>query len=107
MKTKYVVIAGLMGVTLSSMAKADINLVMVNKVGKNLYQSSDGKFIETSGCYAEAENDKAVLVFEKYACNNTIRFSSKKMCEVLDVYREANASEVIPESQVKKLKTGI
>jgi hypothetical protein len=71
---------------LSAWAHAEVNQVNVKKLEPNLYQTSDGLYIETRSCNVDTDGDKAVLTYEKYACNNNLRFSSDKTCEVEFVY---------------------
>lgn len=75
------------GVILSMGAHAETNQVNVKKVEQDLYQTSDGLYIETRFCAVDTNGDKAVLNYEKYACKNNLRFSSNKTCEVQFVYR--------------------
>lgn len=96
MNTKNGMLACMVLMTLPALANADINLIAVNKIGKNLYQSSDGKFIQTESCYEDAKNVQAVLVYEKYACHNTIRFGSDKYCDVQNVYSESKKIRLTP-----------
>lgn len=67
--------------------QAEINRVTLNKVSPNLYQTSDGAYIETNNCFADAKGIEAVLKFERYACNNNLRFSEQAICEVIDVFK--------------------
>jgi hypothetical protein len=75
------------GMILSMEAHAETNQVNVKKVEQDLYQTSDGLYIETRFCAVDTNGDKAVLNYEKYACKNNLRFSSNKTCEVQFVYR--------------------
>ncbi len=86
MKTISAMIAFGIIVTIPAWAHAEARIVTLKKVEKDLYQTNDGAFIETSGCYVEANEEPAVLNYEKYACNNTIRFGTKKTCEVVSVF---------------------
>ena len=67
-------------------AKAEISRVTLNKVSADLYQSTDGQYIETNNCFADAKGTEAVLKFKKYACHNNLRFSEETICEVLSVF---------------------
>jgi len=75
------------GMILSMWAHAETNQVNVKKVEQDLYQTSDGLYIETRFCAVDTKGDNAVLNYEKYACTNNLRFSSNKTCEVEFVFR--------------------
>lgn len=75
------------GMILSMWAHAETNRVNVKKVEQDLYRTSDGLYIETRFCAVDTNGDSAVLNYEKYACNNSLRFSSDKTCEVQSVFR--------------------
>ena len=75
------------GMILSMAAHAETNQVNVKKVEQDLYQTSDGLYIETRFCAVDTNGDNAVLNYEKYACNNKLGFSSNKTCEVHFVFR--------------------
>jgi len=75
------------GMILSMAAHAETNQVNVKKVEQDLYQTSDGLYIETSFCSVDTDGDNAVLNYVKYACTNTLRFSSNTICEVQFVFR--------------------
>ena len=75
------------GMILSMAAHAETSQVNVKKVEQDLYQTSDGLYIETRFCAVDTNGDNAVLNYEKYACNNKLRFSSHKTCEVQFVFR--------------------
>lgn len=68
-------------------AKAEISSVTIKKVSRDLYQTTDGSYIETNNCFADAKGTEAVLKFKKYACHNNLRFSEETICEVLDVFK--------------------
>ena len=68
-------------------AQAEINSVTIKKVSADLYQTTDGLYIETNNCFADAKGTEAVLMFEKYECHNTLRFSEETICEVMDAYK--------------------
>ena len=87
MKKIRTVIALCVGMFLPVWAHAEINQVNVKKVEKDLYQTSDGTYIQTNACYADANGNDAVLKFEKYACDNNLRFDPKTICEVIDVFK--------------------
>lgn len=67
-------------------AKAEISSVTIKKVSADLYQTTDGQYIETNNCFADAKGTEAVLKFKKYACHNNLRFSEETICEVLNVF---------------------
>ena len=67
-------------------AKAEINRVTIKKVSADLYQTTDGQYIETNNCFADAKGTEAVLKFKKYACHNNLRFSEETICEVINVF---------------------
>ena len=67
-------------------AKAEINRVTIKKVSADLYQTTDGQYIATSNCFADANGTEAVLKFKKYACHNNLRFSEETICEVINVF---------------------
>ena len=67
-------------------AKTEISSVTIKKVSADLYQTADGKYIETNNCFADAKGTEAVLKFKKYACHNNLRFSEETICEVLNVF---------------------
>lgn len=67
-------------------ANAEINRVTITKISPDLYQASDGQYIETKNCFADAKGTEAVLKFKKYACHNNLRFSEETICEVLNVF---------------------
>jgi len=69
------------------LAQAEINKVNIKKVEQDLYQASDGSYIQTSNCFVDANGSDAVLKFEKYACNNNLRFNAQTICEVIDVVK--------------------
>jgi len=75
------------GMILSMLAHAETNQVNVKKVEQDLYQTSDGLYIETRFCAVDTYGDNAVLNYEKYACKNSLRFSSNETCEVQLVFR--------------------
>lgn len=68
-------------------AHAEISSVTLNKVDQDLYQTSDGTYIQTNYCFEEANRTVAVLKFEKYACSNQLRFNEQTVCEVIDVLK--------------------
>ena len=72
---------------LATPAQAEINLVTVSKIEPNLYRTSDGLYIETSSCFVEAAREVAVLDYEQYACNNTLRIGKGKVCKVQYVFK--------------------
>ena len=76
-----------LGILLSTSAHAEISIVNIKKVEKDLYKTHDGLYIETHACYEHADGDSAVLDYEKYACNNSLRFGSDKSCKVLYVFK--------------------
>ena len=67
-------------------AQAEVNRVTIKKVSADLYETANGKYIETNNCFAEAKGIEAVLTFKKYACHNNLRFSEETICEVLNVF---------------------
>ena len=81
------VILGCILMPLSMWAHADITKVHIKKVEQDLYQTSDGAYIQTNGCYADADGKDAVLKFVKYGCDNNLRFDDKTICEVVDVMK--------------------
>jgi hypothetical protein len=81
------VVALVTGMILSMLAHAETNQVNVKKVEQDLYQTSDGLYIETRFCAVDTKGDKAVLNYEKYACKNSLRFSSNETCEVQLVFK--------------------
>lgn len=72
---------------LPSHVKAEISRVTITKISPDLYQSTDGQYIETNNCFADAKGTEAVLKFKKYACHNNLRFSEETICEVLNVFK--------------------
>ena len=75
------------GILMSFSAHAEISIVNIKKVEKDLYKTRDGLYIETHACYEHADGDNAVLDYEKYACNNSLRFGSDRSCKVLYVFK--------------------
>ena len=67
-------------------ANAEISKVNVKKVEQDLYQTSDGIYIQTDACYAEADRVDAVLKYEKFQCGNNIKFNVNTTCDVLGVF---------------------
>ena len=67
-------------------ARAEISRVTITKISPDLYQATDGQYIETNNCFADAKGFEAVLKFKKYACHNNLRFSEETVCEVLNVF---------------------
>ena len=65
--------------------QAEINRVTLMKISADLYQTTDGIYIETENCFADAKGIEAVLNFVRYACTNTLRFSEQTICEVVNV----------------------
>lgn len=87
MKKIHTAIVACAAMSLHMLAHAEINRVNIKKVEQDLYQTSDGAYIQTNHCYADANGDDAVLNFEKYACNNNLRFNEETVCEVVDVVK--------------------
>jgi hypothetical protein len=81
------VIIGCILMSLSPWAHADISKVNVKKIEQDLYLTSDGSYIQTNACYVEADGKDAVLKFEKYACDNNLRFNETTTCEVVGVLK--------------------
>lgn len=82
-KAGIAIVAGIL-MSLSVCAHAEIKIVNVKKVDKDIYKTSDGAYIETSYCYVETSGENAVLNYEKYACGNNIKFiNAKTTCEVI------------------------
>jgi hypothetical protein len=87
MKTRRIALALGIGALLSLSARAEISQVNIKKIGQDLYQTTDGRFIETQSCYVDTPGDNAVLNYKQYACTNHLRFSSDKTCEVVFVFK--------------------
>ena len=73
--------------SLSMWAHAEISKVNVKKIEQDLYQASDGSYIQTDSCYAEADEVDAVLKYEKYECGNSLRFNLNTTCKVVGIVK--------------------
>lgn len=86
MKIFCSVMLAYIAMSLPMLVQAEISKVHIKKVEQDLYQTSDGSYIQTNNCYVDANGKDAVLTFEKYACNNHLQFNAQTQCEVLEVF---------------------
>lgn len=68
-------------------ARAEMYVVEVRRIDKDLYKTSDGIYIQTRYCYAYAYGEQAVLKYEQYGYDNKLIFDDGDVCEVVKVFK--------------------
>ena len=75
------------GLTVSSVAMADLYEVNVKRIDKDLYKTSEGVYIETQYCYHYTYGEDAILKYEPYSYDNKIIFDNDDSCDVKRVFK--------------------
>ena len=83
--------AAMVGTTLllatAGTAHAEMYVVQVKRIDKDLYKTDQGVYIQTRYCYRYAYGEEAVLKYEQYSYDNKLIFDDGEVCEVKKVFK--------------------
>ena len=83
--------AAMVGTTLllatAGTAHAEMYVVQVKRIDKDLYKTDQGVYIQTKYCYRYAYGDEAVLSYDQYGYDNKLIFDDGDTCDVVKVFK--------------------
>ena len=68
-------------------AHAEMYVVQIKRIDKDLYKTDEGIYIQTKYCYRYTYGDEAVLSYDQYCYDNNLIFDDGDVCDVVKVFK--------------------